>query len=231
MKHLNQLAVMILLASCSETTVHPAKHTTLKQYSIPDLNAPMDDSIWPELRQFRQYPGECYTALAKTHGLQTKPVPDHPISPGCGIFGGVLMSGSSTITISKPMDTSCAMAAGLHLWLRDVVAPAAHLHFGQHVNRLENFGSYACRTRNSLPGERLSEHATANAIDISGFVLDDGRHITVRGIGAAPAADQAFIRAVRKGGCRMFSVVLGPGSDGHHEDHLHFDMGQFRLCK
>ncbi len=231
MKYLNQYALLLLLASCSKPNVPLEKHAMPKQYRIPDLNASMDESIWSELRQFRQYPGECYTALAKTHGLQIKPVPDHPISAGCGIFGAVELTGSSTIRMAKVNDVSCAMAAGLHLWLREVVAPAAHLHLGQHVSRIEDFGTYACRTRNSIAGERLSEHATANAIDVSAFVLEDGRRITVRGVGAAPARDQAFIRAVRKGGCQMFSVVLGPGSDGHHEDHLHLDMGQFRLCK
>jgi hypothetical protein len=39
------------------------------------------------------------------------------------------------------------------------------------------------------------------------------------------------MQSVRKGGCRLFSVVLGPGSDGAHEDHFHFDLGQWRLCK
>jgi hypothetical protein len=31
--------------------------------------------------------------------------------------------------------------------------------------------------------------------------------------------------------CDIFQVVLGPGSDGYHEDHFHMDMGHWKICR
>jgi hypothetical protein len=41
---------------------------------------------------------------------------------------------------------------------------------------------------------------------------------------------------MRKSACGRFSTVLGPGSDGYHEDHVHVDLmerapGRFRMCQ
>jgi hypothetical protein len=41
---------------------------------------------------------------------------------------------------------------------------------------------------------------------------------------------------VKRGACARFSTVLGPGSDGFHEDHIHVDLmegapGRFKMCQ
>ena len=40
---------------------------------------------------------------------------------------------------------------------------------------------------------------------------------------------------MRVSACRHFTTVLGPGSDGYHEDHVHVDLAErrngFRLCQ
>ena len=94
--------------------------------------------------------------------------------------------------------------------------------------RIETFGTYACRTRNGQPGERLSQHAFANAVDVSAFVLADGRRITVEhGWRGDDDRVRRFLRQVHQGGCRRFNIGLSPESDRFHYNHLHFDMGQF----
>ncbi|MFB2351392.1 extensin family protein, partial [Priestia megaterium] len=65
---------------------------------------------------------------------------------------------------------TCPAAVSLALWEHHVVAPAARDHLGSAPARLEHFGSYACRTINPAAQGRRSEHATANALDIAGFV-------------------------------------------------------------
>src|SRR6266540_7201598 len=40
-------------------------------------------------------------------------------------------------------------------------------------------GSYACRNRNGGADQPLSEHALANALDISDFVLASGKQISI----------------------------------------------------
>jgi hypothetical protein len=94
---------------------------------------------------------------------------------------------------------------------------------------------------NNRDGARLSEHAKANAIDVSGFVLADGRVISVRSgwrtedsdaSGDEDAeAEAAFLRDVHGGACGLFRGVIGPDGDAAHADHFHFDMGRWRFCR
>jgi hypothetical protein len=40
---------------------------------------------------------------------------------------------------------------------------------------------------------------------------------------------------LRKSACERFMTVLGPGSDGYHENHIHVDLaerrGDYRMCQ
>ena len=106
------------------------------------------------------------------------------------------------------------------------MAAIAGADAGAEVVKIETFGTYSCRTRNSQPGARLSEHAFANAVDVSGFVLADGRRITVeQGWRGPDDRVRRFLRQIHQGGCRRFAIGLSPDSDAYHYNHLHFDMG------
>lgn len=119
---------------------------------------------------------------------------------------------------------SCAVSAGMLLWMRHVVQPAAERHFGRRVTMVENLGSYNCR---QIAGrENWSEHATGNAIDISAFVLADGRRIVLTRDWDGDAAEAAFLREVRDGACDLFSTVLSPDYNAAHRDHFHLDMAE-----
>jgi hypothetical protein len=119
---------------------------------------------------------------------------------------------------------SCAVGAGLLLWQRDVVQPMALLHLGQSVRSIEHLGSYNCR---NIRGQSTpSEHATGNAIDISAFVLSDGRRVALKDHWDAPDGRSAFLRAVRDKGCDYFATVLSPDYNAAHADHFHFDQAQ-----
>jgi hypothetical protein len=88
-----------------------------------------------------------------------------------------------------------------------------------------------------VDGARLSEHGHANAIDISAFVLADGRSIDVKNGWWGHLADRTFLRAVHGGACEIFTTVLGPAHDFNHRDHFHLDLarhgrgGEGRICK
>ncbi len=120
--------------------------------------------------------------------------------------------------------TACPVAAALVLWERDVVQPAAERHFGERVARIDHFGSYSCRRLYGRAEGAYSEHATANALDIAGFRLADGRRITVLGDWSGDDKDAAFLREVRSGACDLFATVLSPDYNAAHADHLHFDQ-------
>ena len=97
--------------------------------------------------------------------------------------------------------------------------------------RIETFGSYSCRGVNGDPNARLSEHAFANAVDVSAFVLADGRRITVEADwNGRDQAARTFLRAIHEAGCRRFAIGLGPDANRFHYNHMHFDMGRGPYC-
>ncbi|MEM8698097.1 MAG: extensin family protein, partial [Pseudomonadota bacterium] len=79
--------------------------------------------------------------------------------------------------------------------------------------------------------QRMSQHATANAFDISGFLLTDGRMVTLRRDWQGSGPKAAFLRAARDGLCRWFRLVLSPDYNALHADHFHVDQGPFPSCR
>lgn len=122
----------------------------------------------------------------------------------------------------SPADTTCAVAAGLAIWLRHDVQPAAQRLMRSPVRAIEHYGTASCRRIGG--GERWSEHATGNAIDLGVFVLEDGRRISVLRGWQGSAAEAAFLREVRDAACSTFATVLSPDYNAAHADHLHLDQ-------
>ncbi len=120
--------------------------------------------------------------------------------------------------------TTCAVAAGLSLWLDRTVKPAARDLLGADVSRIDHYGAYSCRRLYGRGSGPWSEHATGNAIDIAGFVLTDGRRISVLGDWRDDDAEAAFLHRVRDGACKAFGTVLSPDYNAAHRDHLHLDQ-------
>jgi hypothetical protein len=221
--------LIALLAACGGPPAKPVRKSP-PQLPTPDLNERSGARIWDQLRQLHGSRDACYRAIGAAEAWSVVRLPDTSPSPGCGLRGAVKVK-ASLVPISREVDIGCPMAAALHLWMREHVQSAARLYLNVDVASIETYGTYSCRTRNNKAGARLSEHATANAIDISAFVLRNGKRLRVADIARMTEDERDFMQSVRKGGCRLFSVVLGPGSDGAHEDHFHFDLGQWRLCR
>ncbi|RYY93755.1 MAG: hypothetical protein EON61_24585 [Alphaproteobacteria bacterium] len=91
-------------------------------------------------------------------------------------------------------------------------------------------GSYSCRRVNSAKEGRWSQHATGDAVDISGFRLADGTKIMVKDEFGKDTSKGRFLKEVRDKGCDLFSTTLSPDYNKLHADHLHFDMGFSSIC-
>lgn len=131
---------------------------------------------------------------------------------------------------------SCPVVAALKMWEWNVVQPAAQRLFGQQVRRIDHFGSFSCRRMYGRSSGDFSEHATADAIDIAGFVLADGRRVRILRDWKGDGKDAEFLREVHDGACRLFSTVLSPDYNAAHADHLHFDQAErgamgWRACR
>jgi hypothetical protein len=167
-------------------------------------------------------------ALLEEAGVRYRILPAVEAGEGgaCSYSNGVrLIRGGVRRIDYAPRDpgTSCAVAAGLAVWEREVVQPAAHKHFGSRVTGIEHLGSFSCRKMVGRYRASWSQHATANALDVAGFRLADGTRIAVRGDWGGEGPKAAFLRDVRKGACRVFTTVLSPDYNAAHEDHLHLD--------
>jgi hypothetical protein len=133
--------------------------------------------------------------------------------------------------VPKAPIMTCPLALGYALWERQIVEPAARDIVGSPVVRIDQLGTYACRTIYGRPGARPSEHAHANALDVAGFRLSDGRRITVLKDFRKDTAEGRFVRATRDGACRVFGVTLSPDYNAEHADHLHLNPAGYRLCR
>ena len=130
-----------------------------------------------------------------------------------------------TIPLDKAVIMDCPMVAALEDWLDSVVQPAAMARFGVAVTELDVFGAYSCRSVDNMWGQRLSEHAFGNAVDISGFGLADGRKISIlRDWRRTDTRESAFLREAQAGACGLFTTVLAPGADPFHYNHFHLDL-------
>lgn len=156
--------------------------------------------------------------------------------PGvCGSGPLVLLTGvkrkdGGLIAVKPAATLRCAMAKELADYLRDDLAPAAEAAETK-LERLEIAGSFMCRGRNGAAGGKMSEHGRANAVDLSGFDFSNGKAFGV----FAADLPEPFKAAAKAGACAHFNTVLGPGSDGFHESHLHVDLqprrSKTKLCQ
>lgn len=200
-----------------------------------DPRAPLNLTAQPnaltglKLRWMALRPEACFAAFERS-GIAVARVPDRPSEVGCEIRNAVRLASAMRITPAGPVGT-CPLAAAWVLFERNTLQPEARRHLGREVAAVRHFGTYACRNVNHAEAGPRSQHATANAIDIVGFVLPDGREIELRQGWSGSGSDAAFLRAVRDGACRWFNVVLSPDYNALHRDHFHFDMGPWRTCQ
>lgn len=174
----------------------------------------------------------CQSVLSEAD-MRYRPLPDRRTGEGCGFDNAVLIEATSA-QLPHPFSLSCRAAVSLASWERHVLQPAAQTYFGVGVRQIDHFGSYACRNVYGREGGRRSQHATADALDVAGFVLEDGQSLRIaqhwRPEGT-PDTKAEFLRAVHQGACRFFSAVLGPDYNAAHRDHLHLDRGSFMVCR
>src|SRR5262245_3871777 len=156
----------------------------------------------------------------------------------CGIAAPLKLAGLNDgyVTVNPGPTIGCPMAAALDAWLTRSVQPAALAWFGLTVVEVQELDAYACRPVNNIPGEKLSEHAFGNAIDIAAFKLATGRLITVkRDFRFGDRRARGFLREILAAACAQFKTALGPG-EPNHEDHFHLDLahhnadGTSRYC-
>jgi hypothetical protein len=154
---------------------------------------------------------------------------------GCGIDDPVRLSAVMTkdkgrIAITPAATLRCTMAEAVANWIREDVAPIVAM-LGSPLGGIANFDSYDCRGRNRVAGAMISEHGKGNAIDIRAVTLANGTSYELTDMGVA----KPMRERLRVSACARFTTVLGPASDGFHENHIHVDLAErrsgYRICQ
>lgn len=194
--------------------------------------APLDVTAdWTPVTRYKLWrvdhdPAACRAALAST-AISYAEVTEDP--GGRCPTAGLLRVTRGPVDLGAPVLASCPLTVALAAFVHRSLQPAAEAHLGSRVESVRHYGTYSCRT--IAGSSRMSEHAAANALDIAGFRLADGRTVSVRGDWDDAGAKGTFLRAVHAGACEVFDVVLGPDANAAHADHFHVDMGPFSACR
>lgn len=172
----------------------------------------------------------CFADLSREQ-VRFSPLPDRDYGGGCQVIGAVQL-----IDVGVPVTGITAMRCGLAEafigWTRNAVAPAAYQVLGSKLVRIETMGSYACRNTVGTAVARLSGHASANAVDVSAFVLADGRRISVQGDWRdEDEGTQRFFTLIHASACKRFGTVLSPDYNAVHHDHLHLEDDHKGFCR
>ena len=153
-------------------------------------------------------------------------VPDVPGRiAGCGITDAVRVRAIGGVVLSQESLMNCNTARVLSGWVQGGLRKAVG-RTGGGVAGLKVAAHYSCRTRNHQPGAPVSEHGKGNAIDISEIRLRNGDTLNVLNDWGQGKKGR-ILRKTRDSACGPFGTVLGPGSDGFHRDHFHFDSARW----
>ncbi len=203
----------------------PHQHNPFREI---DLTAPIGLATYGNLTDLKYDRETCLEKLSAA-GIEYVDLPADEAGTNCPLDNSLTLKQSLTPYNAAPLRMTCHQIATLYMWERHVARPQAEKVFGSPLRQIETYGTFSCR---NIAGTRQrSQHSYANAIDISGFVLEDGRRISVKNDWRARSDEGKYLKRVHKGACRLFSVTLGPDYNAAHADHFHLDMGSTETCR
>ncbi len=179
-------------------------------------------------------PSACRLALSDAIAIAPS-IPDIHGPGGCGgedlvRLEAVVLPDKRRVALKPAATLRCAMASAIAEWVRADIAPLA-ASLGSTISDLDNFNSFECRGRNRVAGAKLSEHGRANALDVRALKLANGQSIALTDRTVPREMRENMLHSV----CARFTTVLGPGSDGYHEDHIHLDLierhNNYKICQ
>jgi hypothetical protein len=205
----------------------PPQWNPLKPLSVTDPITPM--TSW-KLRQALSADSLCRAALGT--GAAFQDLPDFEQSAQCHIKPQVRLTSVGDARM-RPLYTRCQTALRLAMWHQHSIAPKAQDILNQPVREILHLSSYNCREIRTASGPtgRMSTHATADAVDIQGFVIAEGQRILLQDHWQDGGERGGFLRAVRDGACDWFRLTLGPDYNALHSDHFHLQHTGWGLCR
>ena len=195
------------------------------------INDPVTPFTGLKLRRAVLDGASCRAAL-QTGAVSFEALEAFEASPQCGIRDRVVLRQVGRAGIA-PVETTCAVALRMAMWGRHSLSPAALEILGADIAGIDHLSSYNCRQIRTPGGSggRMSMHATAEAIDISGFRFKDGRRLRLISDWTGDGPEAAFLAAARDGACQWFATTLGPDYNALHADHFHLQSRGWGTCR
>ena len=179
----------------------------------------------------RLTPQACVSLLTQANQrrlIRTQAVAD---SAGeCPLSNVVRVRDFGPVSLNSSFLASCPLALSSALFVSQQARPLTKTWTGSELARIEHLGSFACRNIYSRPDARRSEHATADALDISAFRLANGQRVTVLN-GWKAEKTQPWLQALLSASCGYYGNGLGPDYNAAHANHFHLGMRGYGLCR
>lgn len=232
MRHLFKAVLVMCVIGCIAAVFHP--DTPLPDAWNPTkplrVDAPITSLTNWKLRGALGDDAQCLAVLQASASFTSEtPLQD---SADCFILPRITLRGAGQTSL-KAVETRCQTALRIAMWERHGLQAAAQRHLGVNVSEIRHYSSYSCRKMRTGTGgtPRMSTHATANAIDVSGFVLADGRRVNLEQDWPKIGATSDFLRDAFQAACLWFPVALGPDYNALHADHFHLQTNGWGLCR
>jgi hypothetical protein len=225
-RRLSGVALSLALGGCGPLT--PIS------FELPPLSLaePIGGLTSAKVARLAEDPAACY-AWMDQQGLTVTPVKDQLEDDFCDVRGALTVGETGAfegrLSPARPMMT-CGLAAGLAVWRKHSLEPAAAELLGAKISRIDHLGVYACRRTYGAADTRRSAHARAAAIDVAGVRLSDGRRVRVEQDWGKDTAEGRFLQRIRAGACRVFRTTLSPEYNAAHANHFHLEVDRTRVC-
>ena len=226
MKGKTLLIVFILVA------VATVGYRWLPSHYNPFTPLSLDDPPGPitQYKLRRLTPEACASLLSQANQkalIRTQPVADS--AGACPLHNVVRVRDFGPVSLNSSFLASCPLALSSALFVSQQARPLTRTWTGSELVRIEHLGSYACRNIYHRPDARRSEHATAEALDISAFRLANGERVTILH-GWRSTKTQPWLQALLTASCGYYGNGLGPDYNAAHANHFHLGMRGFGLC-
>ncbi|MEG1211973.1 MAG: extensin family protein [Leclercia sp.] len=209
-----------------------AGYRWLPSYYNPFVPLTLDDppGTLTQFKLRRLTPADCELLLAQANARQMIRTQKVANSGGeCPLTNVVRVRDFGRVSLSSSFLASCPLALSSALFVSQQARPLTRTLMGSSLTRIEHLGSFACRNIYHRADARRSEHASAQALDISGFALENGQRISVlRGWQNGKTAP--WLRALLGASCGYFGNALGPDYNAAHANHFHLGMRGFGYC-
>ncbi|CAH5510484.1 hypothetical protein AI2999V1_0885, partial [Enterobacter cloacae] len=221
------LIVFILVA------VATVGYRWLPSHYNPFTPLSLDDPPGPitQYKLRRLTPEACASLLSQANHkalIRTQPVADS--AGACPLHNVVRVRDFGPVSLNSSFLASCPLALSSALFVSQQARPLTRTWTGSELVRIEHLGSYACRNIYHRPDARRSEHATAEALDISAFRLANGERVTILH-GWRSTKTQPWLQALLTASCGYYGNGLGPEYNAAHANHFHLGMRGFGLCR